>query len=173
MDLRDIKEFIKDTLKYFIIIILVLLTIIYVISLQQVVGPSMKSTFDDGDIIIVNKFIYHFKDISRYDVVVIKHQEKIYVKRIIGLPNEHIEYKNNILYIGSKAYSESFTDALTDDFKLEDLGYRTIPNNMYLVLGDNRENSEDSREFGLINKSDIIGRASIRIWPLTKVKFVH
>ena len=83
-----------------------------------------------------------------------------------------IEYKSNILYINGNAINEDFlkSDVITNDFSLKDIGYTTIPDNMYLVLGDNRTNSMDGRDFGLIDKSQIKGKVFIRIWPLTKIK---
>ena len=129
MDLRDIKEFLKDALKYIIAIAVILIFAIYVVSFQEVIGPSI----------------------------------------IIGLPGEHIEYKDNILYVDGKKISDSRSSS-TKDFKLESIGYDTIPKDMYLVLGDNRTNSSDSRTFGLVKKSDIIGKVNIRIYPFNKIK---
>ena len=88
MDLRNITEFIKDASKYIIVIIFVLLFFIFVMGLQQVIGPSMNPTLNEGDIIITNKFIYRFKSIERNDVVVISQDEKYMIKRIVGLPGE-------------------------------------------------------------------------------------
>ncbi len=172
MDLRNITEFIKDASKYIIVIIFVLLFFIFVIGLQQVIGPSMNPTLNEGDIIITNKFIYRFKSIERNDVVVISQDEKYMIKRIVGLPGETVEYQNNDVLINGKAYKETFTNSETEDFTIQDLGYDVIPEDMYLVLGDNRENSLDSRTFGLISKNQIIGKAWIKIWPISKMKII-
>lgn len=174
MDFRDIKEFFRDSIKYIIVIVIVLLICIYVVSLQQVVGPSMEPNFHDGDVLILNKLKYKLFEPKRNDVIALKYnKDKYLIKRIIGLPGETIEYKNNILYIDGESYKEKLYDGMeTEDFSLKDLGYDTIPDNMYLVLGDNRNNSEDSRVFGLVKKKDIIGKAIIRIWPLNKLKFI-
>lgn len=172
MDLRNITEFIKDASKYIIVIIFVLLFFIFVMGLQQVIGPSMNPTLNEGDIIITNKFIYRFKSIERNDVVVISQDEKYMIKRIVGLPGETVEYQNNDVLINGKAYKETFTNSETEDFTIQDLGYDVIPEDMYLVLGDNRENSLDSRTFGLISKNQIIGKAWIRIWPISKMKII-
>lgn len=172
MDLRNITEFIKDASKYIIVIIFVLLFFIFVIGLQQVIGPSMNPTLNEGDIIITNKFIYRFKSIERNDVVVISQDEKYMIKRIVGLPGEKVEYQNNDVLINGKAYKETFTNSETEDFTIQDLGYDVIPEDMYLVLGDNRENSLDSRTFGLISKNQIIGKAWIKIWPISKMKII-
>lgn len=172
MDLRNITEFIKDASKYIIVIIFALLFFIFVMGLQQVIGPSMNPTLNEGDIIITNKFIYRFKSIERNDVVVISQDEKYMIKRIVGLPGETVEYQNNDVLINGKAYKETFTNSETEDFTIQDLGYDVIPEDMYLVLGDNRENSLDSRTFGLISKNQIIGKAWIKIWPISKMKII-
>lgn len=172
MDLRNITEFIKDASKYIIVIIFVLLFFIFVMGLQQVIGPSMNPTLNEGDIIITNKFIYRFKSIERNDVVVISQDEKYMIKRIVGLPGETVEYQNNDVLINGKAYKETFTNSETEDFTIQDLGYDVIPEDMYLVLGDNREDSLDSRTFGLISKNQIIGKAWIKIWPISKMKII-
>lgn len=172
MDLRNITEFIKDASKYIMVIIFVLLFFIFVMGLQQVIGPSMNPTLNEGDIIITNKFIYRFKSIERNDVVVISQDEKYMIKRIVGLPGEKVEYQNNDVLINGKAYKETFTNSETEDFTIQDLGYDVIPEDMYLVLGDNREDSLDSRTFGLISKNQIIGKAWIKIWPISKMKII-
>ncbi len=174
MDLREIKEFFKDVIKYILVAIGIIFVVVYVVSLQQVVGPSMQPTLNNGDIIILNKFIYTFREPERNEVIAFDYGDTKYlVKRVIGLPGETITYKDNILYINDKAYEEKIVDGLmTEDFSLEEIGYNTIPENMYLVLGDNRNNSLDSRSFGLIKRKDIIGKPFLKIWPLTKISFV-
>lgn len=169
MDLRDIKEFLKDALKYIIALAVILIVAIYVVSFQEVIGPSMNNTLKSGDITVVNKLVFRLRNIKRNEIVSLKKDDKIMVKRIIGLPGEHIEYKDNILYVDGKKISDSRSSS-TKDFKLESIGYDTIPKDMYLVLGDNRTNSSDSRTFGLVKKSDIIGKVNIRIYPFNKIK---
>lgn len=172
MDMRDIKEFIKDSLKYIIIVVVILFIVICVMSFQQVIGPSMNPTLYEGDVVVVNKFIYKFRKITRNEVVVLKYDEKLLIKRVVGLPGEHVAYNNNIMYIDGEKYKEKFTNSKTDDFDIKQLGYDIIPDDYYLVLGDNRENSMDGRDFGLIKKSDILGKAAVRIWPLNKITLI-
>ena len=176
MDFRDIKEFFKDMFGYVIVILIVLVIVLYVVTLQQVIGPSMEPTLNEGDVLILNKFHYYLFDVKRNDVISFKHDgSKYLIKRVIGLPGESVYYKDNMLYINGNPYKENIVDGLvTEDFNLEDLGYDVIPENMYLVLGDNRDNSLDSRskEVGLIKKEDIIGKVFIRIWPLNGFKLV-
>lgn len=171
MDLRDIKEFIKDSLKYLIVIATVFFIALFVVSFEQVIGPSMEGTLNAGDVTIVNKLVYKFRTIKRNEIVSINQKDKIMVKRVIGLPGEHIEYKDNKLYVNGSLVLENNISVETKDFKLEDIGYETIPKDMYFVLGDNRTNSSDSREFGLVKKDEIIGKIVMRLYPFSKIKF--
>ena len=177
MDWLSIKEFIKDTLKYIIFIIIVIVLALYVVGLQQVVGPSMQPTLNNKDVVILDKLSYRFKDIKRGDIVALYYADtKFLIKRVVGLPGEAISFKNNKLYINEKAYSENYLeeDIINEDFDLNTLGYSKIPDNMYLVLGDNRSNSLDSRskEVGLIKKENIIGKVRLRLWPINKFKLI-
>lgn len=179
-DLREVKEFLKDTLGYIIVIIVTVLVFIYVFSFHQVIGNSMSPTLKEGDIAILSKINYRIFKIKRNDVVAIQtDNDKLLVKRVIGLPGEDIYYLDNILYINNKAYTEEFltSDVETNNFMFEDICSidkcpdGVIPDGMYLVLGDNREDSLDSRDpsLGLVPKKDIIGKSLIRIWPLNKI----
>jgi len=168
--MRDIKELLRDLLKYAIVIVIVLLLILYVVSLQQVIGPSMNPNYQSGDVLILNKLQYRVGKPKRFEVAAIQNQDtKYFIKRVIGLPNEHIAYKDGILYVNGKVLEEPFSVAEeTPDFDLISLGYETIPEGYYLVLGDNRTNSLDSRskEVGLMKEEDFIGKVAFRIWPL-------
>ena len=173
MDLRNIKEFTKDFIKIAILVIIIFCVYMFIISMQQVVGSSMNNTLNNGDLVLLFKAKYKFSDVKRFDVVSFNYEDTKYlIKRVIGLPGEHIEYKDNKLYINGN-YVEEERDFETDDFKLEDLGYEVIPDDMYFVLGDNRENSLDSREIGLIKKEDIIGKVIFRLWPINGIKLIR
>lgn len=174
MDWLDIKEFFKDTIKYLIIIGIILFIMLFVFSVTTVVGDSMHPTLKDGEVLILNKFKYNFSDIKREDIISLKYADTKYlIKRVIGLPGDKIEIISNKLYINGIQYPESYLSKGLNykDFKLSDLGYEVIPEDMYLVLGDNREISLDSRKIGLIKKTDINGKISFRFWPLNKMKF--
>lgn len=166
--MRDIKEFIKDFVIYFLIIIGLILTIKYVVSLEQVVGPSMQPNYKSGDLLLLNKISYRFRNPRMFEVVVISNDETKYmIKRIIGLPGDSIEYKDNKLYINGEVTNEYFdTEGITNDFSLSELEYDVIPDNYYFVMGDNRENSLDSRYYGLIKKDQILGKVQFRLWPI-------
>ena len=170
MDFRGIKEFFTDALKYIIVGLVVLIIFIYIISFQQVLGPSMNPNYNEGEIYILNKLKYKISDVKRFDVIVINSPKSKYmIKRVIGLPGEHIEYKDNKLYIDGEIMEENFeTGSLTEDFNINILNESKIPEDYYFVVGDNRNNSEDSRKFGFISKKDIVGKVGFRLWPIVK-----
>ena len=172
MDFREITEFFKDTFKYILVIIGVILVFIYVVSMQQVVGPSMNTTYTEGEIVLISKLSYKLGKINRGDVVVFQYDGiKNLIKRVVGLPGDKIEYKDNKLYINDVYYEEKYLNNVTTaDFNISSLGSETVPENAYFLLGDNRVNSMDSREIGFINKKDIIGKVFVRIWPINKFK---
>ena len=168
----SIKEFIIDLIKLIVVVVVILFLMIYVVSVTQVVGNSMYSTLEDGDVLILNKFKYRFFDIERGDIISLENDDTKYlIKRVIGLPGDSISIKDNTLYINGEVYIENYLEEglVYDDFELTSLGYDVIPDDMYLVLGDNRPDSVDSREIGLVSKDDIIGKISFRIWPLNKL----
>ncbi len=157
--MKQIKEFIP----YIIIILVVVLIRTFIATPVKVDGSSMVPNLHDGDLLILNKLD---KTYERFDVVVVNYNNTKLVKRVIGLPGEHVEYKDNKLYINGKVIEEKFIDTETKDFTVDYLGYNKIPKNYYFVVGDNRQNSMDSRMIGLINKKDIIGTTSFRLWPI-------
>lgn len=161
MDLRGIREFFRDIFKYIVVAVLVFLVFIFVIGLQQVVGPSMYPTYKDGNVIVVNKLSYRFGSVKRGDIIVLSESEKYMIKRVIGLPGETIEYKDNKLYINGNEYNEKY---LNDNVYTEDFTSRVIPEGEYLVLGDNRTDSLDSRDYGFISKKQIVGKVWFKIW---------
>lgn len=170
MDMRDVKEFVKDISKYLFVALLVLIIFVYVLSFQQVVGPSMTPNYEEGEVFLLNKFKYRFSDIKRFEVVVLESSHSKYmIKRVIGLPGEHIEYKDNKLYVNGGEVKEEFEkNGETIDFDIKVLGNDIIPEDCYFVVGDNRINSEDSRIFGFISKDDVVGKVEFRIWPIIK-----
>ncbi len=174
MDWLTIREFLLDAIKYIVAIIIILFVITFVVSATQVVGNSMYPTMKDGEILVLNKLKYRFFDVKRGDIISFKYADTKYlIKRVIGIPGDNVSIINNKLYINGSLYNEEYLsqNLVYDNFKLTDIGYNIIPEDMYLVLGDNRPNSKDSREIGLIKKSDINGKISFRFWPVNRLKF--
>ena len=172
MDWLSIREFILDFIKLVIVIVIILVLMIYVVSVTQVVGNSMYSTLNNGDVLILNKLKYRFSEVERGDIISLEYEDTKYlIKRVIGVPGDTISISDNTVYVNGEVYIENYLeeDLEYDDFQLSSLGYQTIPADMYFVLGDNREDSLDSREIGLVSKDEVIGKVSFRIWPLNKL----
>ena len=164
------KKIIKELYPYVIIVVVVILVRTFIITPVIVSGSSMKPNFNDGELLLVRKIKYNEKTIKRFDVVVIKKDKEEIIKRVIGLPGEHISYKNNKLYVNDKLVQENYTHLNTTDFNLEEIcTCSSIPEGKYLVLGDNRPISKDSRSIGLIDEKDIVGKSVFRLWPITKI----
>lgn len=152
---------------------------IFIISPIIVDGPSMLPTLHDRDQIMVNKFTYHFSEPERFDIVVFHApDERDFIKRVIGLPGEHVMIENNELHINGEIIKEPFIEKnniYTNNFRLEMLPgqYETIPAGYVLVLGDNRNNSTDSRTIGLVPIDEIVGKAAFIYWPIDRVQILN
>ena len=172
MDWLTIKEFIKDSVKFILIVFTLMFLMVYVVSITQVVGNSMSPTLENGEVLILNKAKYRLSEVKRGDIIAFTYEDTKYlIKRVIGLPGDYVSIKDNKVYINGKYYVEDYLKNVdTPNFELTELGYTKVPENMYFVLGDNRDNSLDSRKIGLVNKSDIIGEIAVRFWPITKFK---
>ena len=175
----DEKNILLDWLKIGILgIILFLFVRAFLFSSYEVDGNSMETTLANGDKLIVNKVGYEFGSISRFDILVFHAEnENDYVKRVIGLPGEKIEYRNDQLYVNGKAIEEPFLDngsgilgqKGTEDFTLSQYtGVERVPDGQLFVMGDNRLNSLDSRHFGYVPVKNVIGKVNVRYWPVEK-----
>ena len=156
------KSYVKEFLPYFIIILVVVFVKMFVVSPIRVNGASMNPTLNDKDIMILNEISYRFSEIERFNIVVVKEENEYLIKRIIGLPREKIEYKDNKLYIDGKYVKEDFKHMETMDFST------TLGEDEYFIMGDNRTNSTDSRIFGPISRDEIIGKTSLTILPISR-----
>ena len=107
MDFLSIKEFFKDSLKYIIIVLIFLIIFLYIIGMQQIVGSSMYSTLKNNDLVLLSKAHYKFFDIKRGDIISFLYDDTKYlVKRVIGVPGDTVEIKNNNLNINNKKVNE-------------------------------------------------------------------
>lgn len=181
MDLREVTEFCKDFMGYIIAIGVVLFIMIFVIAIQPIAGNSMDPTLKDGQFTLVSKFQYLFGEPSRGDIVALTTHGKSYVKRVIGLPGEKIEYMDGKLLINDETYVEKYLgeNITTTNFTFSDICSKEdcpdgkIPEGKYMVMGDNRPESKDSRdkeEFGLIDKKNIKGKVFFSLNPFGSVK---
>ena len=160
----------KEVMSYVVIILVVILIRVFVVTPVRVDGTSMYPTLNDNDVLIEKKFD---KSIDRFDVVVINYKKDKLVKRVIGLPGESIRI--SVTSVGSNYVSKILVngEVLEENFGREFMKDAGIASNEivlgddeYFVLGDNRNNSSDSRFLGVFRKKDINGITSFRLFPL-------
>ena len=159
---------------YCIIVVAIMFCVIRFVGQRTIViGDSMNPTLQDGENLITDKITYRFKDPKRFDIIVFPQKvntSKLLIKRIIGMPGETVEIKDGRVYINGYELNETYGNEVMKDGGLASNAI-TLGKDEYFVLGDNRNNSQDSRfaSVGNIQRSDIIGRAWLRIWPLDKI----
>ena len=159
---------------YCIIVVAIMFCVIKFVGQRTIViGDSMNPTLEDGENLITDKITYRFKDPKRFDIIVFPQKantSKLLIKRIIGMPGETVEIKDGRVYINGYELNETYGNEVMNDGGLA-ADAITLGPDEYFVLGDNRNNSQDSRfaSVGNIQRSDIIGRAWVSIWPLDKV----
>ena len=155
------KKFIKDLIPYVVILVVVVLIRTFIVTPVRVNGTSMVPTLDGGEIMILNKLGH----IDRYDIVVldIEEEQEELIKRIIGLPGETVEIKNNEVYINDELLGEEYGYGVT--YNIDKI---TLKDDEYFVLGDNRIVSKDSRVFGAVKKENIKGTTKFVVYPFKK-----
>ena len=167
------KKKIMSILSYVLVIVIALLIKQFVFSPIKVNGSSMYPTLRDGDIMFLNEIGYHLNGLKRFDIVVVNTENDRIIKRVIGLPGEYVEYKDNILYINGEEVKENFDHEITHNFKLDEIGHDKIPDGYYFVVGDNRGDSLDSRKIGLISKDQIKGKTDLILLPFKRLGKVN
>ncbi len=165
------KEVVWDYAKSILIALIIALVVrTFIVQAFRIPSGSMIPTLLVGDHILVNKFLYHFKDPQHGDVVVFKFPldpDKDYIKRIIGTPGDKIEVRDKVVYRNGKALDEPYTTH--EDKRMLPAAYQprdnfgpvVVPPNSYFMMGDNRDSSYDSRFWGFVNRKALIGKAFI------------
>ncbi len=154
------KKDYKDYLKIFLVFVLVIMIRVFVIDIITVEGISMYPTLNEyHDKVILEKYKQFTDDYDRGDIVVVKLENRNIIKRVIGLPNETIKIKNSDVYINGELLEEPYLD---DSVKTYPDMTIKIPSDSIFVMGDNRENSLDSRSIGAIKIDDIMGKSVCR-----------
>lgn len=175
------NKFLKEALEMSLYILVALIVSLFVVNFvgQRTVvsGDSMNDTLYDGDNLIVDKITYRFREPERFDVVVFPfhgNKKDHYIKRIIGLPGENVRIdKDGSIYINGEKLEESFgKEVITNPGRAE--SEIVLGTDEYFVLGDNRNNSSDSRDFmvGNIKRDELIGRAWFKIYPFNEMHFI-
>ena len=156
-------------------VILAFLIDTFVIVNAQIPSGSMENTIMTGDRVFGNRLAYRFSDPKRFDIIIFKYpddESQLFIKRIIGLPGETVEIHDGNIYING-------SDTPLEDVDIKEpmegsFGPYTVPEGCYFVMGDNRNNSRDSRywENTFVSEDEILGKAVLRYWPLNKMKLL-
>lgn len=163
---QEAKAFLRDLAFAVLIAVLV---IVFVVQPVRVEGTSMLPRLHDGERIFVNKFIYRFEQIERGDIVVFWYPNdpsKSFIKRVIGLPGETISIREGIVYVDGMPLEEKYIDPAFH-VRRENMSPVYVRDHYYFVMGDNRDSSNDSRQWGLVPEKYIYGKAIFRYWPLS------
>ena len=147
----------------------------FIIANSRVPSASMENTIMTGDRVVGNRLSYLTKNPERYDVIIFKYpddESQLFIKRIIGLPGETVEIRDGHIYIDGS--SEPLEDVETKEYMVGNYGPYTVPEGCYFVMGDNRNDSKDSRYWihPYVSKDKILGKAVFRYWPITKMKTI-
>jgi len=144
--------------------------IIFLYQPVKVEGTSMMPCLEDQERIFVNKFVYRLEPIERGDIVVFRYPRdpsKSYIKRVIGMAGDRIRIDGGQVYVNDEALNEDYVPPIyTDARSLKEM---TVPPNMFFVLGDHRSMSNDSRDFGPVDRGFIYGKAVFGYWPMDKL----
>ncbi len=156
-------------------VILAFLIDTFVIVNAQIPSGSMENTIMTGDRVFGNRLAYKFSDPKRFDIIIFKYpddESQLFIKRIIGLPGETVEIHDGNIYING-------SDTPLEDVDIKEpmegsFGPYTVPEGCYFVMGDNRNNSRDSRywENTFVSEDEILGKAVLRYWPLNGIKLL-
>lgn len=161
---------IRDVIKDIIIVVVIVGVIGFFVKPIIVEGASMNPTLQDGNYLLISKQSYHFGEPERGDIIVFPHHENagdsLYIKRVIAIPGDHLEIHDGNVYINGELQDEDYIKSGAVTEGSVDL---VIPEGQIFVMGDNRENSSDSRYFGTVNIEEVTGEVFVRLWPLSEI----
>lgn len=161
-------EILKTLLIAFLLAQLIMVSVAQAFQVEQY---SMEPTLMPHDRVLVSKFIYRVREPARGDVIVLRYPrnpERNYIKRVIGLPGEKIHVKKGRLYVNGQRVSEQYLNGEV----VGDYGPVQVPADAVFVMGDNRNNSEDSRAFGPLKRTLIVGQAVLIYWPPQRLRLL-
>jgi signal peptidase I len=146
------------------LVVLLLIAAAFFMRTSPVDGLSMEPRVHAGEIVLINTLAYRFGSVRRGDVVAFRHDApttETYIKRVVGLPGERIDVREGVVTIDGRALPEPYVQ-FRDKRNAPPV---VVPEHAYYVLGDNRSDSDDSRNWGVVHDTDMVGKALIGIWP--------
>jgi len=166
---RGVLDFAKTLVVAFVLAQLVMVGVAQAFQVEQY---SMEPTLLPHDRVLVNKLIYRVREPHRGDVIVLRYPRdpgRNYIKRIVAVPGDTVEIKSGHLQINGTAVEEMYLNGAPSG----DYGPETVPAGSFFVLGDNRNNSEDSRAFGFLTRAQVVGQASLIYWPPQRMRLLR
>ncbi len=161
--------FLRETIELFTLV-LAIYTLVNLASVRFIVqGPSMQPNFETGQFLVVSRASYLFSEPQRGDIVVFHYPgdpEEDYIKRLIGLPGDTVEIREQVVYVNDVALVEPYINEACNPSRCRDNAW-TLGADDYFFMGDNRNHSSDSRSFGPVNREYIVGKVIARYWPLS------
>lgn len=161
-------EFLKTLIIAFVLAQLIMVSVAQAFQVEQY---SMEPTLLPRDRVLVDKLTYRFREPHRGDIVVLKYplnHQRNYIKRVVALPGDRLQVKDGKLYINGTRTQEPYLNGTPQG----NYGPARVPTNSVFVMGDNRNNSEDSRAFGSLLKELIVGQALLVYWPPNRVRLL-
>jgi signal peptidase I len=144
--------------------------IVFLYQPVKVEGTSMMPTLEDQERVFINKFVYRLEPIHRGDVVVFRYPRdpsKSYIKRVIAVAGDRVKIEGGLVYVNDRQISEDYVSQIYEDVR--SYAPTVVPPHSYFVMGDHRNLSNDSRDFGPVNESYIYGKAVFGYWPFAKL----
>jgi signal peptidase I len=145
------------------LVVLLLIAAAFFMRTSPVDGLSMEPRVHAGEVVLINTLSYRLGPVRRGDVVAFRHDAptaETYIKRVIGVPGEHVEVRRGVVFVDGRELAEPYVRRDTRDAPAV-----TVPPHAYYVLGDNRADSDDSRNWGVVHDTDVVGKALVGIWP--------
>src|SRR5205807_505737 len=168
LDFEKRYRLVREVIETIVLTVLMFLVIRLAVQNFNIDGHSMEASLHDTELILVDKWSYHFHTPTRGDVIVFvapPNPSQDYIKRIIGLPGDVISIQDTTVTVNGKPLKEFYVKPANQGNPYPSFKDRVVPPDAYLVLGDNRNGSSDSRDWGCVPRKNIIGRAALVYWP--------
>ena len=166
MDLLHLKEIFKNTIGYIIFITVLLFLIFYVMTLHQMKDVSMSPTIENNEITVLSKSHYRYTNVKVDDIIVFRYDNVLYTKRVKAVAGDTVKIDEYGIYVNGINIDKNYKP---DTFETA-FGTKVVGKNEFFLLGDNLEESLDSRKIGFIGRKQIVGKVIMRFWPITRFK---